>query len=100
MIVSKVSCFDIKAFYWGCFKGVSSLSDLCLDVNVDYLLYDITGLVGICLLPESDDSSDDVSNESSEWYVTAWLFIKFLVFMWRCYDEAVSRVFLHYQTCV
>ena len=46
--------------------GVSSLSYLCLVVNVDYLLDDITDLVGICLLPESDESSYDVSNESSE----------------------------------
>ena len=30
------------------------------------LLYDITGLVGIFPLPESDDSSENVSNESSE----------------------------------
>ena len=35
-------------------KDVSSLSDLCLAVNVDDLLYDATGLDGIFLLPESD----------------------------------------------
>ena len=45
------------------FKGVSSLSHLCLYGNVDDLLYDVTGLVGFCLAPESDESSDDVSNE-------------------------------------
>ena len=33
---------------------------------MDYLLYDITGLVDFCLAPESDESSDDVSNKSSE----------------------------------
>ena len=33
---------------------------------MDYLLDDITVLVGICLLPEPDDSTDDVSNDSSE----------------------------------
>ena len=33
---------------------------------MDDLLYDITGLVGICLLPEPYDSTDYVSNESSE----------------------------------
>ena len=33
---------------------------------MDDLLDDITGLVGICLLPEPDDSSDNVSNDSSE----------------------------------
>ena len=48
------------------FKGVSSLSDLCLAGNLDDLLYDITGLVVICLLPEPYDSTDDDYNESSE----------------------------------
>ena len=33
---------------------------------MDDLLDDITGLVGICLAPELDESSDDVSNDSSE----------------------------------
>ena len=33
---------------------------------MDDLLDDITGLVGICLLPEPDDSTDNVSNKSSE----------------------------------
>ena len=33
---------------------------------MDDLLDGVTGLVGICLLPEPDDSTDDVSNESSE----------------------------------
>ena len=33
---------------------------------MDDLLNDINVLVGICLLPESDESSDDVSNESSK----------------------------------
>ena len=33
---------------------------------MDYLLDEFTGLVGIFLLPESDESSGDVSNESSE----------------------------------
>ena len=47
------------------FKCVSSLSNLCLARNVDDLLYELTGLVGFFLLPESDESSDDVSNESS-----------------------------------
>ena len=66
MVISKVYYFDMKAPWWGCFKGVYSLSDLCLAGNVDDLIYDITGLVGICLLPEPHDSTDDVSNESSE----------------------------------
>ena len=30
---------------------------------MDDLLDDVTGLVGIYLLPELDDSTDDVSNE-------------------------------------
>ena len=66
MILYKVSCYGVKVSWWGCFKGVSSLSDLCLAGNVDDLLDDITGLVCIFLLPEPDDSTDDVSNESSE----------------------------------
>ena len=33
---------------------------------MDDLVDEITGLVGICLLPEPDDSSDDVSSESTE----------------------------------
>ena len=33
---------------------------------MDDLLDDITGLVGICLLPELDDSTDNVSKESSK----------------------------------
>ena len=33
---------------------------------MDDLLDEITGLVGICLLPEPDYSTDDVSNKSSE----------------------------------
>ena len=65
MIIYKVSCFNVKASSWGCFKGVSSLSDLCLAVDVDHLLDDVTGLVGIFLVPESDELSDDVSNKSS-----------------------------------
>ena len=34
---------------------------------MDDLLDDVTGLVGIYLLPELDDSTDDVSNESSKY---------------------------------
>ena len=33
---------------------------------MDDLLDNITGLVGICFLPEPDYSKNDVSNESSE----------------------------------
>ena len=33
---------------------------------MDDLLYDVTGLVGFCLVPESDESSEDVSNKSTE----------------------------------
>ena len=66
MIISKVYCFDVKAFWWGSFKGVSSLLDLCLAVNVDDLLDDVTGLISFFLVPESDDSSDNVYNELSE----------------------------------
>ena len=33
---------------------------------MDALLDDDTGLVGFCLVPESDKSSEDVFNKSSE----------------------------------
>ena len=66
MIIYKISCFNVKTSWWVCFKGVSSLSDSCLSGNVDDLLYDVTVLVGFCLVPEWNHSSDDVSNESSE----------------------------------
>ena len=59
-------CLDVKVSWWGCFKGVSSLSEFCLAGNVDDLLDDVTGLVGFYLVSESDESSDNVSNESSE----------------------------------
>ena len=38
---------------------------------MDGLLYDITALVGICLIPEPDDSTDNVSNKSSDDKVVA-----------------------------
>ena len=44
----------------------SSLSYLRLAGNVDDLLDDITGLVDFCLVPESDQSSDDIYHNSSE----------------------------------
>ena len=44
------------------FKGVCSLSEFRLSGNVDDLLDDDTGLVGFCLVPESDESSGDISN--------------------------------------
>ena len=56
----------MKASWWGYFQGVSSLSDFYLAGNLDGLLDDATGLVGICLVPESDESSENISNESSE----------------------------------
>ena len=42
------------------------LSDLCSAGNLDDLLDDVTGLVGFCLVPESDELSDNDSKESSE----------------------------------
>ena len=66
MILSKVSCFYVKDSWWGCFKGVSLLCNLCLAGNVDDLLDKVTGLVGVCLRPESYYSTDDVSSESYE----------------------------------
>ena len=62
LILSKISCFDMKASWWCCFKGNSSLSDLRLAVNVDDSLDDVNGLVYFCLVPASDESSDDVSD--------------------------------------
>ena len=46
----------------GCFFVII----LFLARNVDGLLNYVTGLAGFCLVPESDESSDDVSNESYE----------------------------------
>ena len=55
-ILSRVSCFGVKASWWCFSKGVFPLSYLCLAGNLDVLLDDITGLVGIFLLPELDES--------------------------------------------
>ena len=63
LILSKISCFDVKASQLGCFKGVSSILDLRLALNVDHLLDDYNVLVGFCLVPESDESSDNISEE-------------------------------------
>ena len=67
MTLSKVSCFYVQAFWWGCFKGVSSLSNMFLARHIDNVLEDITGLVGICLLSEPDYSWEYISNEKSEY---------------------------------
>ena len=48
-ILYEMSCFDLKASWRGCFKGVSSLSDLLFAWNLDDLLDDNTSLVGFCL---------------------------------------------------
>ena len=48
------------------FQGCFFIIDLFLAINVDYLLDDVTGLVGICLVTESDESSDDFSNNLSK----------------------------------
>ena len=40
--------------------------DLCLAGNVGDVLDEVTGFVGYFLVPESDDSSKDVSTELSE----------------------------------
>ena len=54
------SCFDVKGPWWVFFNGVSSFSELCPARNVDALLYDVTGLDGIYLLPESYLSSEKI----------------------------------------
>ena len=66
LILFKVPCFDVKLSWRSCFKGISLLSDLCLARNLDDLLDEITGLFGISLLIEPDDSTYNVSNESYE----------------------------------
>ena len=58
--------FNVNPSLLGGFKGVSSVSELCLARNMDGLLDDITSFVGIGLLPEPYDSSYDVYNKSSE----------------------------------
>ena len=68
LILSKVYCFGKKASWWGCFKGASSLLDLWSAGCVDDILDDVYILVDFFLVPESDESSDNVFNESSEDY--------------------------------
>ena len=60
LILSKVSCFDVKSPWWVFFIGVCSLSDLCSAGNVDALLDDVSGLRGIYILPESDLPLEEV----------------------------------------
>ena len=49
----------------GFFKGVSSLSLLCLAGNMDALLYDVAGLDDESLVSESEFSSDESEIASS-----------------------------------
>ena len=56
----------MEATWWGFPKGVSSLSDLRLALYVDGLLDDVTGLIGFCLVPESDESSNNDFDDLSE----------------------------------
>ena len=57
---------------------------------MDNLLYDITGLVGICLFPEPDNSTDDVSNELSEDEDSDKVIIVFSAIQTRSYSLIVS----------
>ena len=50
----------------GFFKGVSSLSLVCLAGNVDALLYDVAGSDDVSLVSESELSSDEI--EISSYY--------------------------------
>ena len=59
MIVSKTSFFDVHGRGWFFFKGVSSLSLVCLAGNMDTLLYDIAGSDNVSLVSESELSSDE-----------------------------------------
>ena len=59
LIVSKTSFFDVHRRGWVFFKGVSSLSLVCLAGNVDDLLDDVAGLDDVSLDSESELSSDE-----------------------------------------
>ena len=59
-------------------------------VNVDDLLDDVTGLFGICLLSESDESSDDISNKSSEDEESGEIIILLCIIRTRSYSIIVS----------
>ena len=54
--------------------------------NMDDLLYNITGLVGIWLLPEPYDSTDDVSNKSYEDKDSEKIIIVFYAIQTRYYS--------------
>ena len=57
---------------------------------MDCLLYDITGLVGICLLTEQYDSIDDLSNDSSEDEDSDKIIILFCAIRTRSYSIIAS----------
>ena len=57
---------------------------------MDDLLNDITGLVGIRLLPEPDDSTKDVSNESYEDKDSDKIIIVFCAVLTRYYSLTAS----------
>ena len=59
MIISKVSCFDVKGPWWVFPNNVSAISDLCSAGNVDALLDDVAGSDDILLVYESELSSDE-----------------------------------------
>ena len=48
------------------FQGCFFIIIPAFTLKCGCLLYDDTGLVGLCLVPESYDSSEKVSNDSSE----------------------------------
>ena len=58
---------------------------------MDDLLYEITNLVGICLIPESDESSDNVSNESSEYEDSDEIIIVFCAIRTR-YSSLIASI--------
>ena len=64
---------------------------------MDDLLNDVTVLVGICLLPESDESSDNVSNKSSEDEDSDEITIVFYA-IWTHSYSLIASIQTHYSS--
>ena len=67
--------------------------------NVDDLLDDITGLVVICLLPEPDDSTDNVSNESYEDEDSDEIIIVFCA-IWTCSSSLITSIWTRFPSLI
>ena len=66
---------------------------------MDDLLDDITGLVGICLLPEPDYSTDDVSNDSSEYEDPDNIIMVFCAIR-KCSSSLIAYIRTHYSSLI